>query len=300
MENTKTNASSSGMSSSSSFSVSYAEEMLLADEVSKMNSMLILGPNQLKLCTQLVLSNGAAPVVLSLVSKEKKSILNRMLPKIGQRMYVHHSAIYLLYMPNILKSSSGRITLKLFNEATGELVDVDTDHDATQACIFAGRYPRSILAKDAAKGHDLKLVVHAVASTNMNSAVGVLYPIWEDELSRKQILERGADFLKFPIAETEPVRDLLNAGKLTDFVLDRTRLGVGSKNDPSPVLLEPRAKITGKAKTVFIPEGPSVPNTTMSGIAPTVRIDAGSPKGLGVPKGFTYESFIKDEILPDH
>nr|ASR74540.1 movement protein [Alfalfa mosaic virus] len=298
MENTKTNASSSGMSSSSSFSVSYAEEKILADEVSKMNSMLILGPNQLKLCTQLGLSNGAAPVVLSLVSKEKKSIMNRMLPKIGQRMYVHHSAIYLLYMPNILKSSSGRITLKLFNEATGELVDVDTDHDATQACIFVGRYPRSILAKYAAKVLDLKLVAHAVVSTNVNSAVGVLYPPWDDELSGKHILERGADFLKFPTVETEPVRDLLNTGKLTDFVLDRTRLGVGSKMDPSPVLLEPRAKIAGKAKTVFIPEGPSVPNTTKNGVASTVRIDAGSPNGLGVRKGFTYESLINDAISP--
>nr|ASR74552.1 movement protein [Alfalfa mosaic virus] len=300
MENTKTNASSSGMSSSSSFSVSYAEEMILADEVSKMNSMLILGPNQLKLCTQLVLSNGAAPVVLSLVSKEKKSILNRMLPKIGQRMYVHHSAIYLLYMPNILKSSSGRITLKLFNEATGELVDVDTDHDATQACIFAGRYPRSILAKDAAKGLDLKLVAHAVASTNVNSAVGVLYPIWEDELSTKQILEKGTDFLKFPIAETERFRDLLNTRKLTDFVLDRTRLGVGSKMDPSPVLFEPKAKIAGKAKTVFVPEGPSVRKTATSAMAPAVRSDADSANVLGFRIRSTYDSFIKDEILPDH
>nr|ACZ54926.1 movement protein [Viola white distortion associated virus] len=235
--------------SSSAFEVSAEDWNKVLCEVDEFYTQSMLKNIPTKKCFSLHIKNGVPVQPMKLQSKESRSALTKLLVKAKGHVYVHHSIIYLLYVPTILETTDGVLTVKLFNVNTGETIDVDTDSPLNEAAIFVARWPRAVHADD---GDGIHLLVSAISSGAKHaSIVGTVYPFWDDSLHKKKPYEKMYPTLRFPIEKSDAVAAIEDVKILQSFAKSRLTGGSGSnKVDINPQLIEIKSEQGKKAKTV--------------------------------------------------
>nr|QJC63717.1 movement protein [Potato yellowing virus] len=197
-------------------------------------------------CFKIDLKNNVPIEPLRLQSKENRGVVRALTDKVKGCVYVNHSIIYLVYIPSILESSTGVLTLKLFNTNTGEIIDVDTDAPANEAAIFVTRWPRSLHITE---GNGLTLLSSVnVVGCKQGAIVGTLYPMWDDSFSRKKSYEKEYPSLRFPIEMTDARSAVTDVKLLKGFTMQRM-IGGGTASDIAPEIVKVRSEPGKKAKT---------------------------------------------------
>nr|QJC63685.1 movement protein [Potato yellowing virus] len=239
-----------------------------------------------KKCFKMDLKNNVPIESLALQSKENRGIVQKLSEKVRGCVYVHHTIVFLVYIPSILESSAGLMTLKLFNGNTGETLDVDTDAPANEAAIFVTRWPRSLHVTEK-QGLTLMASVN-VMNCNQGAIVGTLFPMWDDTFSRKKLYEKEYPSLRFPIEKTEALSAIKDVNVLRGFTKQRM-IGGGTSLDIAPEIVSIRAEPGKRAKTAIfkrvntnfkIEEEPSAPklsdglNSSMYAEGSTVPVDS--------------------------
>nr|UCR98696.1 movement protein [Prune dwarf virus] len=233
---------------SSAFEVSAEDWNKILSEVDDFYSQTMMKNLPTKKCFSLQLKNGVPIQPMKLQSKESRSALARLSAKAKGHVYVHHSIIYLLYIPTILETTSGVLTLKLFNVNTGESIDIDTDSPLNEAAIFVARWPRAVHADD---GDGICLLASAVSvDAKHASIVGTVYPFWDDSLHKKKSYEKMYPTLRFPIEKSEALAAVDDVKILQTFAKSRLVIGSSGKVDINPRLIEIKSDESKKALTV--------------------------------------------------
>lgn len=239
----------SNTNSSSAFEVSSEDWNKVLGEVDEFYTQTMMKNLPTKKCFSIHLKNGVPVEPMKLKTKESKSALSRLSAKARGHVYVHHSIIYLLYIPTILETTDGVLTLKLFNINTGESIDIDTDSPLNEAAIFVARWPRAVHVGD---GDGVCLLASAMSlGAKHASTVGTIYPFWDDSLHKKKPYEKMYPTLRFPIEKSTAIAAIEDVKILQSFAKSRL---VGSssegKVDINPRLIEIKSEAGGKAKTV--------------------------------------------------
>lgn len=244
---TITGVTSDAGQSSSAFEVSAEDWNKVLSEVDEFYTQTMMKNLPTKKCYSLHLKNGVPVQPMKLQSKESRSVLAGLSAKARGHVYVHHSIIYLLYIPTILETTDGVLTLKLFNVNTGESIDIDTDSPLNEAAIFVARWPRAVHADG---GDGICLLASAVSNgAKHGSIVGTVYPFWDDSLHKKKPYEKMYPTLRFPIEKSDAIAAIDDVKILQSFAKSRL-VGGGNKVDINPSFIEIKSEQGKKAKTV--------------------------------------------------
>ena len=178
-------------------------------------------------CYSMALYNTRETQTLSLMSKESRSMLNRLTTRLHEHVFTVHRLIMIVYAPTLLKDTDGTISIMLYHQATGQSIDVVKEHSVGQAATFVARWPRGIPVTQ--KGLSL------IASTNnigvlAGAHVGTLHPFWEDKLQRQTIFEKQRATLTYLLSEQEPAFYIKDAKVLKAAMRSKISLG-GVGND---------------------------------------------------------------------
>nr|ALO81584.1 movement protein [Fragaria chiloensis latent virus] len=231
---------------SSAFEFSQSEWASTMSDLDKFYEDVLIQNAPIRMCFKLDLLNNVPIEPLRLQSKENRGIVRKAADKVRGCVYVNHSIIYLVYIPSILESSTGVLTLKLFNTNTGEIIDIDTDAPAQEAAIFVTRWPRSLHVTE---GKGLMLLPSVnVTGCKQGAIVGTLYPMWDDSFSRKKAYEREYPSLRFPIELTDARSAVTDVKLLKGFTMQRV-IGGGTSTDIKPEVVHVRSEPGKKAKT---------------------------------------------------
>ncbi|UCY33661.1 movement protein [water chestnut virus A] len=212
-----------------------------------------------KLCYKLDLRNNVPIEPLLLKSKEKKNVLQKLGEKVRGCVYTHHSIIFLIYIPTMLESTAGVMTLKLFNLNTQETVDIDTEAPANEACVFVTRWPRSVHADD---GDGICLIPSVVCQNYKQGAIaGTVFPVWDDSIGRKKLYEKEYPTLRFPIEKTTAMAGIRDINVLRSYTKQRM-LGGNGVVDIDPQMVNVRGEAGKKAKTVIFKRSEDTPSSS--------------------------------------
>lgn len=211
-----------------------------------------------KVCVSINLYNGVPMVPMSLVTKESKSLLGKLMSKAQEKVYSLHRLIVIAYVPAVLETTTGTFSIKLFNTSTAESIDVVADHPVNKAATFVARWPRAVLAK--ADGLSL-LVAASNVTTRTGSLIGSFHPFWEDKLSRKMVYEKQLPTLVYLLEEQDPSHYVKDMSMLRALMASRVHLGgTGSDVGPQTISLKPlpstKHTIQGTARQVPVIEPP--------------------------------------------
>lgn len=245
---TLTETSSLQERTSSAFEVSAEDWSKVLSEIDEFHTQTMLKNLPTKRCFAIQVQNNAAVVPMKLKSKESATLLRSLTAKARGHVYIQHSIVYLLYIPTILETTDGLLTLKLFNTNTGESIDIDTDAPLNEAAIYVSRWPRAIHSDD---GDGIHLLISATSMGCKNNAkVGTVYPLWDDSLHKKKIYEKQFPSLRFPIEKTEALAAVDDEKLLQNLAKSRIMLTNRANKDIAPVNLILKSPGGGKAKTV--------------------------------------------------
>lgn len=238
-----------------SFQVSDEEFSTMMKSIDDFTHDVMMKNLPTKVCRMLELRNSSVVKPLSLDSKESKYKISKLTEKARGFVYQNHAIIYLLYIPTVLESTHGLMSIKLFNSNTQEHVDIDTDAIVSEACVYVTRWPRSIPASE--KG-GLHLLVSAVSPTvKQNAVVGQIFPMWDDSVSRKMRYEKEYPTLKFPVEKSTASMAVKDMEMLKALTNSRMLAGVGAI-DIAPAVIsnhtEAKKPVTVSLKPTAPPE----------------------------------------------
>jgi len=228
-----------------SYVVSQEESLREADLLREWGLATTLGAGHEKTCHTINVYSGLPVVPLTLLSKESRGFVNKLMDPLRERVYALHRFIMILYTPSVLKTAVGSLSMKMLNQDTGETIDVAVEHPVSQAATFVCRWPRAILAKSA--GLALLAAVDGV-DVKRGALVGVLSPFWEDKVSTKMVYEKELPTLMYPLEEQEPAYYVKDLRKLRSVVASKVLLG-GKGTD----MEEQTISFVGKPKQVVLP-----------------------------------------------
>lgn len=256
--------SSSGSGHTSAFEFSTEEWTKTRKEVDEFYNDIMMKNLPTKNCYSIEMKNNVPIQPILLQSKEKRALWKKVGDKVQGHVYCNHTIIYLTYIPSILESSQGLMSLKLFNSNTGESLDIDTDAPANEAAIYVTRWPRSLL-RDQKEGLSFLPSVNC-PEIRQEAIVGKMFPIWDDSLEKKMLYEKEYPTLRFPIAKTEAVSVSTNSVLLKALVRQRMISGSGDV-DLNPELIDIKRAKGKKAKTVDFkridaPSSPKIEDVT--------------------------------------
>jgi len=235
-------------SNTSEFSVSTEDWNKVLSEVDEFYTQTMMKNLPTRRCYAIDIKNNEPVKPMKLQTKETVNLFSKLSAKAKGLVYIQHSIIYLLYIPTILETTSGLVSIKLFNTNTGESIDVDTDSPANEAAIFVCRWPRSIHADD---GDGIHLLVNATSMDCKNLAkVGTFYPLWDDSVHKKKLYEKMYPTLRFPIEKSEAIAAVDDIKILQSMAKSRIVSATRSLADINPVAIEMKPIDGGKARTV--------------------------------------------------
>lgn len=233
-----------------------------------------------KNCFKIDIRNNVTTEAFGLRSKESKSAFKKISEKLRGYVYNHHTIIYLIYVPTMLESTQGLMTLKLYNQNTQEIIDIDTDAPANEACVYITRWPRSVHVDD---GEGICILPSIVCPSFKQGAIaGTLYPVWDDTVERKKLYEKEYPSLRFPISKTDAMSGVKNIGIIKQLTKQRL-LGGNGVVDVSPQTIDIKGEPGKKAKTVNFKrlESSSIPLISSNAedsqiVSPTLPTTSGS------------------------
>ena len=245
---TITDTVSSEKVSTSAFDVSAEDWNRVISEVDEFYTNVMLENLPTRRCFAIDVLNGVPVQPMRLKSKETKSKLLKLSARARGLIYIQHSIIYLLYIPTILETTDGFLTIKLLNTNTGESIDVDTDSPLNEAAIFVARWPRSIHSDD---GDGIHLLINGVSTNAKHGAkVGTFYPFWDDSLHRKKLYEKQYPTLRFPITKTDAASAADDVKILQSLAKTRVSSICAKKKDIDPTIIDIKAEAGKTSKTV--------------------------------------------------
>lgn len=245
-----------------------------------------------KSCACIKLFNGQSVTALPLVTSESRGLLAKLRVATRDRVFALHRMIMIVWAPAVLRTTAGSLTAKIYNQSTGESVELCTNHPVAQAAVFVGRWPRAVLA-DQKNGLALLVSVSGVP-IKKDGLIGVMHPVWEDKLSSKMVYEKQLPSLSFPIDEQEPALYIKDVNMLRSLVHSRLHVGAVGRdvniqhvNHQAPLLLPPKKAGKVKAPTprgLKAGKGPKLQGASCStgceGSATSVKIDTVPEDGL--------------------
>lgn len=257
-----------------SFMVSHAEQLAEADTLREWEAEIAMNAVKERVCVSINVYNGVPVVPMGLVTKESKSIIANLRSKVSDKIYSLHRLIVVAYVPSVLNGTAGTLSMKLYNRATGESIDMTKGHPVSQAATFVSRWPRAVLAKADAL---TLLISTSDVPTRTGSLIGTMHPFWEDKLSSKMVYEKQLPSLTYLLEEQDPAHYIKNVTMLRTLMASKVLTG-GSGSDlgqqtislgptgkliepapaPKPVPEQPAQQIAVSAPLVVLP-GPSKP-----------------------------------------
>lgn len=198
-----------------------------------------------KSCACIKIFNGQSVKALPLISTESRGLIAKLRVATRDRVFALHRMIMIVWAPAVLRTTAGSLTAKIYNQSTGESIELCTNHPVAQAAVFVGRWPRAVLA-DQKDGLALLLSVSGVP-IKKDGLIGVMHPVWEDKLSSKMVYEKQLPSLSFPIDEQEPALYVKDSSALKSLVYSRIHVGAVGRdvgvhrvNHQAPLLLPPK------------------------------------------------------------
>lgn len=176
-----------------------------------------------KSCACIKLLNGQSVKALPLITSESRGLLAKLRVATRDRAFALHRMIMIVWAPAVLRTTAGSLTAKIYNQSTGESIELCSDHPVAQAAVFVGRWPRAVLA-DQRDGLALLVSVSGVP-IKKDGLIGVMHPVWEDKLSSKMVYEKQLPSLTFPIEEQEPALYIKDTSVLKSLVHSRIHVG---------------------------------------------------------------------------
>jgi len=239
--------SSSKPAGTSAFEFSSEEWIKTRKDVDEFYNDIMMQNLPTKNCFSIEMKNNVPIQPILLQSKEKRALWKKVSDKARGHIYCNHTIIYLTYIPNILESSQGLMSLKLFNSNTGETIDIDTDAPANEAAIYVTRWPRSLM-NDQKEGLSFLPSINC-PEVRQEAIVGKMFPIWDDSLDKKMLYEKEYPTLRFPILKTEAVSVSTKPELLKALVRQRMIAGVGDVG-LTPQTIDIKRAPGKKAKTI--------------------------------------------------
>lgn len=183
-----------------------------------------------KACHCIRVFAGHPIVPLSLVTKETRGLIDRLMDSARERVFHVHRLIVVVYVPVVLKDALGSISIKLFHADTNQSIDVVVGHLVSKSAVFVARWPRAVHSKSTGLSLLVNIDDH---STKRGGLVGVLHPYWEDKASTKMVYEKQLPSLSYLLEEQDPAYYVSKPEKLRPFLADKIMLG-GQGSDMAP------------------------------------------------------------------
>lgn len=223
------------------FVVSHETQIAESEALQEWESEIAMGSIKERVCVSINLFNGVPVVPMALVTKESKSLISKLQDKVSDRVYALHRLVVVAYVPSVLANTPGVLNVKLYNRATGESIDVATDHPVSKAATFVSRWPRSVLAK----AESLSLLFTATdVPTRTGSLIGTFHPFWEDKLSSKMVYEKQLPSLTYILEEQDPSHYVKNVSMLKTLMASKVLMGGrGVDLAPQAISLAPPSRI---------------------------------------------------------
>lgn len=173
-----------------------------------------------------------------LTTNEVKNTLQKFIAKLKGRLFIQHAVIHFMYIPLILNTTEATSNLMLKCLATGDELYDGTRVNMNEAFVLSMTWPRSLLAKwvDEHRGLYLKGNVHCAPTVPRGSEIGMWYPFWTEQISRKQLYQETVPITNTRALETYARTMIRSDREMRSILRSYASVDYAAKHHEKPVI----------------------------------------------------------------